>query len=47
MTIKELNSEIINYMIKSPELMVITIERKENGYRSTIYITKEDFEKKC
>ena len=49
-TIKELNGEIINYMFKSPQLIVITIERKptrEEGYYSTIYLTKEDFEKKC
>lgn len=45
MNINELNYEIKNYMMKSPSLMVVTIERKEDGYYSTIYMTKEDLRK--
>ena len=41
MNINELNDKIRNYIMKSPSLMVVTIERKEDGYYSTIYINKK------
>jgi hypothetical protein len=40
--------EIKRYMLKSPEKMIITIERDEKAkrYHTTIYLTKEDFYKR-
>ena len=48
MTLEQLSKEIYNYMLwKNPQEMIITIKRDDNigGYRSIIYLTKEDFEK--
>jgi len=49
MTLEEVGKEIIHYMLKSPENMIVTIERNDEvkGYYSTIYISKKDFEEKC
>jgi len=48
LTLVQLNREIAQYMLqKKPTLLLITIERDDTikGYRSTIYLTLEDFKK--
>jgi predicted translin family RNA/ssDNA-binding protein len=48
MTLDELAEEIKHYMYyKTPDNLIVTIERddKIKGYRSTIYLSKKDFEK--
>ena len=48
LTLVQLNREIAQYMLqKNPTLLLITIERDDTikGYRSTIYLTLEDFKK--
>lgn len=48
MDLKTLAKEIFHYMIsKRPENLIATIERDDSikGYRGTIYLSKQDFEK--
>jgi hypothetical protein len=49
MTLKEINNELLYYMRKSPELLIITIEGSEidGRYYSTVYLTPKDFNEKC
>jgi hypothetical protein len=48
LTIEELHREIDHYIQKYPEMLVVKLKKKkEGGYQFTLYITKEDFNKKC
>ena len=47
MTIQEVTRELIHYMLKSPQRLVIDIKRKKGGYRTTIYIPLKDFKETC
>ena len=47
MKVGEVIQEIVHYMFKSPKRLVVDIQLKKDGYRTTIYITQEDFDTKC
>ncbi len=46
MTLKEVNEEIFFYMYhKSPKRLIVDIQRKENGYHATLWMSIKDFKK--
>ena len=45
--IGEVIQEIIHYMAKSPSRLIIDIQRKKGGYKTTLWITQKDFLEKC
>ena len=47
MKIGEVLQEIIHYMAKSPERLIIDIQLGKDGYQTTLWITKKDFRNKC
>ena len=47
MSLKEVVREIIHYMKKSPSRLIIDIQRKKGGYKTTLWITQKDFLEKC
>jgi len=51
MTLKEVEREIHNYMLKSPSRLIVDIRLREDvkkkGYYTTLWITRKDFKNKC
>jgi len=47
MSLKEVVEEIIHYMKKSPSRLIIDIQLKKGGYKTTLWITQKDFLEKC
>ena len=49
-TLDELREEIKKYALLSPgaglDSMIVLIERKEDGYHSTIYVSRKDLKKR-
>jgi hypothetical protein len=47
LTLREVTDEILNYMRKSPKRLIVDIRREKDGYRSTLWISRGDFKRKC
>jgi len=47
MTLESVVRELVHYMKKSPKRLIVDIQRKENGYHATVWISQADFEKGC
>ena len=47
MTIREINREVVHYMLKAPKRMIVNIKLKEDGYHTEIWIDEETFKRRC
>lgn len=47
MTIREINREVVHYMLKSPKRLMVKAVKRDDKYFTTIWIDRETFIKKC